>query len=619
MSDITVIKRNLEGRAREVAEKLLPQGRLNGREWCAGSVGGEPGESLKVCVAGAKAGVWTDFAVGGEGGDLIDLWCAVRRMELPEALDDIRGYLGMSKPEFEKPAKSYRRPPKPACVAPKNAVREYLIGERKLSPEAVAVYHVGEKNRTMVFPYLVDGELILVKYIGVDLGSDGKKQVSSEAGCEDILFGWQAIERNAREVTITEGEIDAMTAWDYGFPALSVPRGGGAGAKQKWIEADFDRLSRFEVIYLAMDMDGPGEEAVAEITKRLGRHRCRRVEMPKKDLNECRKAGHTADEVRQWFAAAKTQDPPELVRAGQFTDEVVRLFWPPDGQEVGYTLPWQKIARKVLFRPAELTIWTGPSGSGKSQALSHAAVEWGDQGAKICIASLEMKPAQFLRRMVKQAGNVDRPTEPFIRAIMDWIDGWLWCFNLVGKASVNSLLEVFEYARCRYGCDTFIVDSLMRMGIGSEDYEGQEKAVFQLVNWTVEKSVHLHLVAHSRKADNKAIHGAPETEDIKGASEIGSNAFNIIGLWRDRKLEDKLKELTERAERGDQAAKVALDDLADNPPVILNVAKQRSGDFEGKCGLWFNQRSYQYRSSQDHKHGRQYVAGTGDYGREAAE
>jgi twinkle protein len=33
--------------------------------------------------------------------------------------------------------------------------------------------------------------------------------------------------------------------------------------------------------------------------------------------------------------------------------------------------------------------------------------------------------------------------------------------------------------------------------------------------------------------------------------------------------------------------------------VILNVAKQRNGDFEGKTGLWFDQKTYRYRSKFD--------------------
>lgn len=605
MSDILDIKRALEGRARDVAEHLLPNGVLDGREWCVGSTAGEKGKSLKVCVAGAKKGVWTDFAEGGDGGDMIDLWCAVRRIKLVEALDEIRAYLGMQQPRFERQERTYKRPDKPKCSAPKSAVKEYLTS-RGVSDDAIRLYRVAEDGRVMVFPSLVNGELIHVKFLKVDR-ENGKKVSWTSSETEPVLFGWQAIDDNAREVTLTEGEIDALTAWGYGFPALSVPFGGGKGNKQQWIEREFDRLARFERIYLALDMDAEGEVAAQEITERLGRHRCFRVTLPHKDLNECRQKGVSEDQIRRCFDAAQTLDPDELCRAGQFTNAVIDLFHPTGDREQGYSLPYGKVARKVLFRPGEMSIWTGASGHGKSQVLSHASVHWGQEGARVCIASLEMHPRQLLKRMVKQAGNVDRPTVDYIRAIMGWIDEWLLVFNLVGKSGVKRLLEVFEYARARYGCDVFVIDSLMRMGIGSEDYEGQEKAVFQIVSWAVEKGVHVHLVAHARKADQKNGGQAPETEDIKGASEIGSNAFNIISVFRNRKVEDKIRGLEEQAARGDEAAKMALSDMDDKPTVILNIAKQRNGDWEGKCGLWFNQETYQYRSIEDNRHGMRYV------------
>ncbi len=609
MSDITQIKRTMASQARTIAEYLLPNGRLNRHEWEVGSLAGEKGQSLKVCVSGAKAGVWSDFAEGGESGDMIDLWMGVKRLSLVEAMDEIRAYLGIEAPRFEKSERTYNKPKKPACSVPKSAVLDHLTNERKLSMDAIRIYRVGEQGRMMVFPFCVGNDIPLVKLRTVDRDEKGKQKTwPTEKDCEPVLFGWQAIDKNAREVTITEGEIDAISSWDYGFPALSVPFGGGKGAKQQWIEREFDRLARFEKIYLAMDMDNEGNLAVEEICNRLGRHRCFRVELPKKDMSDCRQAGVPKSAIMRAFQNAKTSDPEELKRAGEFTDDVIELFHPSSTEQSGYFLPFAKLRDEVRFRPGELSIWTGASGHGKSQVLSHASVAWGEQGARICIASLEMAPRQFLKRMVKQAGNVDRPTIEFIRAIMGWMDEWLWVFNVVGKRSTQSILEIFEYARARYGCDTFIIDSLMRMGVGSEDYEGQEKTVFDVVNWAVEKNVHVHLVAHSRKADTKnGNSGAPETEDIKGASEIGSNAFNIFSVWRNRKLEDQLREAQERGERGDAAAQLKFEELQNFPGVMLNVAKQRNGDFEGKLGLWFNQETYQYRAYDDPKTGVQYV------------
>lgn len=615
MTDITDIKRRLTERAGEVAEHLLPGGVREGREWCAGSVQGERGRSLKVCVQGAKVGVWQDFAAG-TGGDLLDLWCAAKGRTLPEALDEARAWLGIEKPRFERQErKTYRRPAKPVCTAPKSAVLAHLISERFVSAAAVAAFKIGEQGRTIVFPSLLPGgELAFVKYLGIDRDPAGKKIIRVEGGCEPVLFGWQAGAdklATARECTITEGEIDALTAWDYGCPVpLSVPFGGGKGAKQQWIDAEFDRLAQFEEIYLALDMDAEGDAAAEEIANRLGRHRCRRVRLPRKDLNECRKAGIAADEIRACLDAAATLDPEELRRAGCYADDVVRAFWPAAGEEPGYALPWAKIGGKLRFRPGELTLWTGATGMGKSQALGHALVAMGDQGARVCIASLEMSPPLLLKRMTKQAGNVDHPTEQFIRKIMDWVDRWLLVFGQVGKAGVARLLEVFEYARARYGCDVFVVDSLMRLGVGSEDYDGQEKAVFELVNWAVEKGVHVHLVAHARKSDRSAgaAHAVPDAEDVKGASEIASNAANIIGVWRNRKLEDELRAAREKAESGDPTAIAKVEELTGKPPVILNVAKQRNGDFEGKLGLWFSPETYQYRSGHDPQGGRQFVS-----------
>jgi twinkle protein len=154
---------------------------------------------------------------------------------------------------------------------------------------------------------------------------------------------------------------------------------------------------------------------------------------------------------------------------------------------------------------------------------------------------------------------------------------------------VLRLIEVFEYARARYGCDQFIIDSLMRLGVASDDYNGQETAIYRLVDWSVSSCVHVHLVAHAKKGERDR--GVPETQDVKGAMEIGANAFNIISIWRNRKLEDAIQ----AAKKEEATPPEALAKLHERSGVLLNVAKQRNGDFEGKVGLWFDQETYQYQ------------------------
>ena len=595
MTDITTIKRDLTGRVQLVAEMLLPGGRKEGNEWRAGSVSGEKGQSLGVHLSGAKAGVWADFQ-SGESGDLLDLWRLVKGISLSEAIAEAKSFLGIEEIEpFHKPKKEYERPPKPRCTAISDGPLDYLSEHRGIPYKILKAYRVASNGDDIIFPFLLpDGSLALAKS---RRAGDGEKPKPTAANCEPVLFGWQAVPDETREIVICEGEIDALSWAAYGRSALSVPFGGGGGGKQNWIESEYDRLQRFEKIYLALDMDEPGEQAAVEISRRLGLHRCYRVTIPHKDANECLTKGVLQEVMDKCIADAKSYTPDGLRNASEYADDVISLFWPAPDHKEGYVMPYGKIGKKLYFRGGEVTLWTGGTGSGKSQILSDCCVDWMSQGSRVCLASLEMKPQISLKRMVKQAGNVERPTEGYIREIFGFLGTGLYLYGHVGKKGVDGLIEVFDFARAKYGCDQFIIDSLMRLGYATDDYNGMEGAVYKLVNWAVASDVHVHLVAHARKAGQGA--GVTDGEDVKGPMELIANAANIIAVWRNRKLEEDLSKENDLDK---------LKELKDKPGVILNIAKQRNGDFEGKIGLWFNQETYRYRSSECRKFGREYIS-----------
>jgi twinkle protein len=591
MADIVELKRMLAAQARSVAEHLLPAGKRQGHEWRAGSASGEAGHSLGVRLDGPKAGVWSDFSTG-QSGDLIDLWMAVKRLDLTAALHDVRRWLGVERPKLHQPKQpQWRRPAPPKCRPPEHRALDYLREDRNLPMDVLLAYKIGEGDgQRIIFPFThPDGTLAMAKHRDPVAGA---RPVPTESGCEPILFGWQAIPANARTVVISEGEIDALSWAAYGYPALSVPFGGGGGGKQKWIESEYERVDRFERIYLALDMDAPGEEAALEIANRLGRHRCLRVSLPHKDANEClvhgvpRAVMDAAIATATWFEIAGLRLPSD------FADKVTTLFWPRDGERVGYRTPYARLGDKLLFRPGEVTIWTGDSGAGKTQLLSDCIADWIRQGGRTCLSSLEMEPAFTLKRMCRQIIGTDRPTEAAIKVALEWASAGLLVYELTGKQKLEELLAIFDYGRSRYGCDLFVIDSLMRLGIAGDDYANQEAVIFRIVNWAMANSVHVHLVAHAKKGERDR--GAPGIEDIKGAMELGANAFNIVSVWRNRKLEDEIAKL-QAAGDAEGAAKLR----ESRPGVVLAVCKQRNGDFEGKIGLWFDQRTYRYRSSAD--------------------
>ena len=98
-TDIAEISLMLASQAQAVAQYLLPNGKKHGQEWRAGSVAGEPGQSLGVRISGAKTGTWKDFSGGGgagpNSGDMLDLWSACRGVTLADARREAAGWLGL--------------------------------------------------------------------------------------------------------------------------------------------------------------------------------------------------------------------------------------------------------------------------------------------------------------------------------------------------------------------------------------------------------------------------------------------------------------------------------------------------------------------------------------------
>lgn len=588
------IIRLLNQEIERVVKYLLPNGQRKGKEWCVGSTQGEAGGSLKICMTGEKKGVWSDFAMG-LGGDLLSLWCACRNLNVSQAILEVRQWLGLSLPKFEPRRRvNVVRPSitKEVLVQATSLVGKYLINERKITKQTLAKYSIREINGQIAFPYYVEGELVLIKYLQLSR-VEGKKKTYVTPNCERCLFGWQAVPAEARVLVLVEGEMDAMSLYQYklGMAVLSVPFGGGSGAKQEWIEKEFDRLTIYDEIYLCLDNDPEGLTATNEIIERLGRYRCRIVKLPYKDANECLQKGICLDEIKKCFDTATVLDPVELKSASAYVEEVISEFYPPEDCLIGYELPWEKTKGKITFRPDELSLWTGYNGHGKSQLLGHVILHCMQQGAKVCIASLELKPKRLLARLTRQAGALRSPTREYIHAIHEWYAHYLWIFDLVGTTKVASLLEVFKYARQRYGIDVFVIDSLMKCGMAEDDYNAQKLFVDQLCDFKHEHNCHIHLVAHPRKGADES--KAPGKLDMKGSGAITDLADNCFCVFRNKMKEEDINRLAGRAP--------PPEDFLDKYDALLSCDKQRNGEWEGKVALWFHRDSFQYLENRHHK------------------
>jgi twinkle protein len=580
------ISQRLTDRVESCCRWLLPNGKLKSGEWCVGSVAGEAGDSCKVRVTGERAGAWADFAGDGRG-DLLDLICHTRGCGMGEAVKIAKNWLGIVDPENVVPARKYRKPAKtppravsaPGQAAPVDEAIQYLTQTRKLNPETVKKFGVYGAGRDIVFPSMSpEGELVSLKWIGLDRTPEGKKRIRQEEGCAPSLFGWQAMHPSERYCVITEGQIDAMSWASLGWQALSVPN--GTGDCEKWIEYEWPNLERFDSIYLCFDMDAPGREAVAKVAKRLGVHRCMDVRLAgHKDANDALVAGKGVE----WFQAALqssgTFKPAEIISPTDIRDQVLaELFPDPNAPKAFFPAT---LGSKIALDRGELTIWTGINGHGKSTILFQVALEAAAAGMPVAVASMEMPARKMLAQAVRLCGDpawkLDDLDQARANIVLESLVGRLWIFNVCGTMPMMKLKELMSYSVARFGVQLFIVDSMMKLDVGVDDFDAQRLAVNELKGFAEEHQVQVHLVCHPRKQKDETV---PVGKlDVSGSGDITNGADNILSIWRNKAKEKKREENSLTDSEEDSV-----------PDTVCYQHKARWAGDEHTVPMWFNRK-----------------------------
>jgi twinkle protein len=262
--------------------------------------------------------------------------------------------------------------------------------------------------------------------------------------------------------------------------------------------------------------------------------------------------------------------------ASSWETDLVDAFSNP-GNTYGSTLPWETVGDKLRIRPAELSVWSGYNGSGKSLAIGQIMLGLTSQSDRVCIASLEMRPIQTLKRMVRQHSQCATPSPSDVRGFTASVTGKLWVYEQVGTIKSERMLALCRYAREEIGCSHMVIDSLMKCGVGVDDYNAQKAFIDKLSTYAKDSDLHIHLVAHSRKGQDESLQGKM---DVKGSSEITDMADNVFVWWLNKKKYFARQE-------GD-----AYDES--DPDAVMVCEKQRNGEWMGKVGLWFDEASLSY-------------------------
>jgi KaiC/GvpD/RAD55 family RecA-like ATPase len=219
----------------------------------------------------------------------------------------------------------------------------------------------------------------------------------------------------------------------------------------------------------------------------------------------------------------------------------------PPGSE-GLTLPWPETHECVRFRPGKVTVWSGPTFSGKTAMLRHLVLHELAHQEKALICSFEDTPEETWRELICTACLTRHPTRAQIEWCLDLWDERLFVFDSTELIDPTLLCGIIRYVSDTYGIAHVVIDSLMRLNLRVDDIDGQREMGNMLGRLARLCVAHLYLVVHPRKTLNSR--SDMDLYDIRGGQDIVAQADVVVTQER-RHEEDYDTLLTIWKQRGD--------------------------------------------------------------------
>jgi hypothetical protein len=270
------------------------------------------------------------------------------------------------------------------------------------------------------------------------------------------LFGFHTVPPEATEIILTEGEYDAMAVWQAtGRPAVSLPNGCRSLPPEV-----LPLLENFAKIILWMDNDGPGQEGAEQFAKKIGLERTYIVKPGKQHVPEDAPLPKDAnDALLQGLdleAMVRDAQPVPHERILTFRDlrsSVLHEIIHPD-KYVGVPMTSLPALTNIIkgFRRGEMTVLTGPTGSGKTTFLGQMSLDLAEQGINMLWGSFEIKNTRLIHKLMQQFSREPLPTgeqavESKLEALADRFERLPFYFmKFHGGSDVDDVLDAMDYA-----------------------------------------------------------------------------------------------------------------------------------------------------------------------------
>ena len=368
-----------------------------------------------------------------------------------------------------------------------------------------------------------------------------------------MMFGMKEFPKTGLNVTVTEGEYDAMAAYRMSgskYPHISVFN--GASSAKKEFKRCFNQLKEFENIVLNFDNDEPGKKAVEDVGPMFpGRIKVLQL-TEGKDACDYLKANKGSKYVDEFFKA-KQYTLGGIINGADTWDKYKEK---KSVESIPFDPQYAQLNQKTYgIRFGEIILVTAGTGSGKTQVLR----EWKynllmKTMFNIMDISLEEDTGDTVGGLMALHANkrimlpdVNIPEEEEKR-IHEELFGTRRFFALDHEGSVedDSLLDKIEYAATVDNCRIIFLDhitiAVSDCAAGSENVT-MDKFMNRLLKLVKRLNICVIVVSHLRKVGGggKSFEEGriPTEDDLKGSGSLKQIAMTTIAIARNKYAENE--------------------------------------------------------------------------------
>jgi twinkle protein len=403
----------------------------------------------------------------------------------------------------------------------------------------------GDRGDVVCFNYFRDGELVNIKMRGPG------KEFKMISGAELIFYNLDGI-KGEEEAICVEGEMDCLSAIESGvYNVVSVPNGASAGnMKLDYLENCWKHFEDKKKIIIATDGDEPGIALRDELARRLGKHRCFKVDYPEgcKDTNDVL-LKYGKDAVRELYANARPFPVEGVFALEDLYDQVNNLYTNgyPDGIRCG--IPDFDEHFSFNAQHGELTTVTGSPGSGKSEfvdwivanTIKQYGWHWGvfsfetppDVHVSLLMEKLTGKAFGFRSDKSKRMNQLEAEQA----ALM--LDEKVFFVNTdEADISIDGILETARILVVQKGVKGIVCDPFNWIDSTQDKHETETQYINKLLTkikiFCAKYDTHFILIAHPRilkKLDNGK-YEVPTMYHISGSAHFFNKTDNGFTVYR---------------------------------------------------------------------------------------